>query len=405
MSKSQHKPHPTFSRELSTTKMKLLQYKSLGFFAYLMFNLKTFEDPEVETMKTNGIDIFINPEWFVSLSPELRVYAIMSATMHVALQHPSRMRGRDPKIWQAASDYVVNQSLKDYKISLPDGALLESNYRGKTTEKIYELLLEKQKKGQEPPPPDHDDLMPPPISPPGQSPKDSEGDDKEGEGKPNSNFENQQDFDNKMEDLLNQSKVQAKMSDDYDPNGLPEEMQRMLQDLETPKLAWNIILQRFLNEVAKNNYNFLKPNRRFFPDHYLPSMVSEGLSRVDFIIDTSGSIGNKEFTQFVSEVDKVLKQFKPASIGVSQFDHEYRGTEIVTSTTDVRKLKIRGGGGTRIEETLKAVGDMPTKCIIIFTDGYMNLDLVKPKMPVVWAIYDNDNFEPPFGKAVHFKID
>ena len=208
-----------------------------------------------------------------------------------------------------------------------------------------------------------------------------------------------------IEDLLNQSKVQAKMDDGYNPDGLPEEMKRMLAAMEKPKLAWNIILQRFLNEVAKNNYNFLKPNRRFFPDYYLPSLHSEGLSRVDFIIDTSGSIGNKEFSQFLSEVDKVLKQFKPEKIGVSQFDHKYRGTEIVTSATDIRKLQIKGGGGTRIEETLKAVGDMPTKCIVIFTDGYMNLDLVKPKMPVVWAIYDNDNFEPPFGKAIHFKID
>ena len=386
--------------------MKLLQYKSLGFFAFLMFNLKILPDEKIETIKTNGVDIFINPDWFLSLTPDLRVYSLMHVTMHIALQHPSRMRGRDAKLWQSASDYVVNQALSDYNIQLPQGSLIDRQYKDKTTEKIYELLLEKQKNGEKDPEPDHDDLMPPPIAPP--SPQDGDSDNDKGEGDnqgQESSFESQQDFDNKIEDLLNQSKVQAKMDDGFNPDGLPEEMKRMLAAMEKPKLAWNIILQRFLNEVAKNNYNFLKPNRRFFPEYYLPSLHSEGLSRVDFIIDTSGSIGNKEFTQFLSEVDKVLKQFKPEKIGVSQFDHKYRGTEIVTSATDIRKLQIKGGGGTRIEETLEAVGDMPTKCIVIFTDGYMNLDLVKPKMPVVWAIYDNDNFEPPFGKAIHFKID
>ena len=398
--------NPNYHREISTTKMKLLQYKSLGFFAYLMFNLKILPDEKIETIKTNGVDIFINPDWFLSLTPDLRVYSLMHVTMHIALQHPSRMRGRDAKLWQSASDYVVNQALADYNIQLPQGSLIDRQYKDKTTEKIYELLLEKQKNGEKDPEPDHDDLMPPPIAPPSPQDGDSKNDKGEGDSQgQESSFESQQDFDNKIEDLLNQSKVQAKMDDGFNPDGLPEEMKRMLAEMEKPKLAWNIILQRFLNEVAKNNYNFLKPNRRFFPQYYLPSLHSEGLSRVDFIIDTSGSIGNKEFAQFLSEVDKVLKQFKPEEIGVSQFDHKYRGTEIVTSATDIRKLKIRGGGGTRIEETLEAVGKMPTKCIVIFTDGYMNLNLVKPKMPVVWAIYDNDNFEPPFGKAIHFKID
>lgn len=396
--------NPNFQRELSTSKMKIIRYKSLGFFASLMFNLKIMPDEKVEHIKTNGIDIMINPDWFVSLHPDSRVYVLMHATMHVALQHPSRMRGRDAKLWQAASDYVVNQSLADYNIPLPKDALIDRQYRGKTTEKVYEELLQKQKDGDTPPQPDYDDLEPPPVGGQGK-PKPEEG---EGEGDkkgpPKSQFENQEDFEDKIEDLMNQAKVQSKLSDNYDPNGLPEEMQRMLKDLEKPMLPWDTILSRFLNEVAKANYNFLKPNRRFFPEYYLPSMHSEGLSRVDFIIDTSGSIGDREFTQFVSEVDKVLKKFKPEKIGVSQFDHKYRGTEIVTSTTDVRKLKVRGGGGTRIEETLEAVSEMPTKCMVIFTDGYMNLNLKDPKIPVVWAIYNNDHFEAPFGKAIHFKL-
>ena len=77
--------NPNYHREISTTKMKLLQYKSLGFFAFLMFNLKILPDEKIETIKTNGVDIFINPDWFLSLTPDLRVYSLMHVTMHIAL--------------------------------------------------------------------------------------------------------------------------------------------------------------------------------------------------------------------------------------------------------------------------------------------------------------------------------
>ena len=81
----------------------------------------------------------------------------------------------------------------------------------------------------------------------------------------------------------------------------------------------------------------------------------------------------------------------------------YRGTDMVSATTDIRKLEFKGGGGTRIDTTLEALSTEPSKCLIIFTDGYMHVDhLPKPPMPVVWAIYDNDNFEEPFGKQIKF---
>ena len=390
-----------FQRELSTAKMKMLGYKSMGFFAILLFNLKIFPDQETESVKTNGIDIFINPDWFMQLDADSRVYALLHATMHVALQHPSRMQSRQQKLWMAASDYTVNLALHDYGVKIPNDALINTDYRNKTTEKIYEHLLELQKEGEQEPEPDHNDLMKPPINP-NKGDGDGDGD---GEGNsPQSSFGDMQEFQDKVEDLLNNSKTQAKMGDGFDPNGLPHELQRIFNDLEKPLMPWNKILARFLNQAAKNNYSWTKPNRRFLPmDIYLPSMSSEGLDRIDFIVDTSGSISDHQFNQFISEVDKVLKQFKPESIGFSQFDQMYHGTEIVSSTTDARKLEFKGGGGTRIDTTLEAVSEMNTKCIIIFTDGYMSVDhLPKPKMPVVWAIYDNDNFKEPFGK--HIKV-
>lgn len=387
-----------FQRELSTAKMKMLSYKSLGFFAYLLFNLKVFPDAETETVKTNGIDIFINPDWFMQLDADSQVYVLLHATMHVALQHPSRMQNRQEKLWMAASDLTVNLALHDYGVKLPQDALINTDYRNKTTEKIYEHLLELQKDGEEPPEPDHDDLVKPPLNP---NKGEGEGNDGDSEG-PESTFKDMQEFQDKIEDLLNNTKTQAKMSDGFNPDGFPEELKRIFDALEKPLMPWNKILARFLNQAAKNNYSWTKPNRRFLPmDIYLPSMSSEGLDRIDFIIDTSGSINDHQFNQFVTEVDKVLKQFKPESIGVSQFDHQYHGTDIVSSTTDVCKLGFKGGGGTRIDQTLEVVSEMPTKCLVIFTDGYMHVDhLPKPKMPVVWAIYDNDNFKEPFGKKI-----
>lgn len=392
-----------FSDLVTKTKFKLISHKeksSIAFFTGLVFITKFVENTEVQTIATDGLDIIINPEWFASVEQEERNIAVMNAVLHIALLHPSRMKSRDAQLWNKASNITTSIILQDYDM-IPNNKEM-NQFRDKTTEVIYEMLY--QQPNEKP----KDEKQDTQINSPGSNqPQEGSGqsqqgnDDQEGQGQVQSQS---QSVEQQVQDKLNDVKTQMQMNQGFSTDGLPDSMKKIFEDLATPKAPWNTLLARFLNQASKNNYTWRKPNRRFFPEHYLPSLHSEGLDRIDFIIDTSGSISEKDFKQFLGEINKVLKQFKPKEIGLSQFDHEYRGTEIINEYTDLRKVSIKGGGGTRIETTLEAVDKFNTKCLIIFTDGYMNLDLPKPSHEVLWIVYDNPNFKVPFGKAIQYEL-
>ena len=384
-----------FSDLVTKTKFKLISHKeksSIAFFTGLVFITKFVENTEVQTVATDGLDIILNPEWFASIKQEERNVAVMNAVLHIALMHPSRMKAREPQLWGKASNINTGIILEDYGM-LPRNQELDM-FRDKTTEVIYEMLYQKP---QDNPKDNKSDTQ---INSPGSNQQPDSPEQEQGDSQGQAASVEQQ-----VQDKLNDVKTQMQMGNNgFSPDGLPDAMKKIFEDLSKPKAPWNTILARFLNQASKSDYTWRKPNRRFFPEYHLPSLYAEGLDRIDFVIDTSGSISEDNFKQFLGEINKVLKQFKPKEIGLSQFDHKYRGTEILNKYTDLRKVQIKGGGGTRIETTMEAVDKFNTKCIIIFTDGYMNLDMPKPKHEVIWIVYDNDRFVPPFGKAVKYDL-
>ena len=380
-----------FSKQLSAAKMLMNSYSSASFFSFVLYNLRIYPDVSITTAGTDGLTLVINPEFFESLSPEHRIFLLLHETMHVCLKHVTRKQSRDHRVFNIAADYVINLSLKDYGIQVPDMALIDSKYRGMTTEAVYELLVKEQDNTTQP---DFDDLMKPGSLPGSQN------------GQSQTSNQTQADIvESAINDILKSAETAALMGG-KDLGNLPAELQRHIHDLAQPKLPWNIILANFLYESSKNGYSFKRPNRKFFPQFYLPSLYSEGLSRIDFILDTSGSVSESEFNQYVSEVDKVLKQFQPEEIGFSQFDTRFHGTQMIDKFTDIKEIEFRGGGGTDITSTLKAVEDYPTKCLIIFTDGYLDTShLPEPKVPTVWCVHSgHKDFTPPFGKVIHFDL-
>ena len=392
-----------FSDLVTKTKFKLISHKeksSIAFFTGLVFITKFTENKEIQSIATDGLDIIINPEWFESIEQEERNVAVMNAVLHIALLHSSRKKARDTQLWSKASNINTSIILQDYAM-LPRITEMDI-FRDKTTEVIYEMLY--QKPEDKPKDQKSDTQINNPAS--NQKQEDGKGQGQQGDGTTQEAQGQAADsVEQQVQDKLNDVKTQMQMgSNGFSTDGLPDSMKRIFDELSKPKAAWNIILARFLNQASKNNYSWRKPNRRFFPEFHLPSLYSEGLDRIDFVIDTSGSISEDNFKQFLGEINKVLKQFKPKEIGLSQFDHKYRGTEIINEFTDLRKVQIKGGGGTRIETTMEVVDQFNTKCIIIFTDGYMNLNVPKPKHEVIWIVYDNDNFVAPFGKAITYDI-
>ena len=106
------------------------------------------EDPRVcqsHDIRVAAIDvgsrtIWINPAAGLNEAECLFVFA--HELLHAGLNHASRRRGRDPFLWNAACDFVINGWLIEMSIGAPPtlGLLHDSELAGHSAEEIYDQL-------------------------------------------------------------------------------------------------------------------------------------------------------------------------------------------------------------------------------------------------------------------------
>ena len=100
------------------------------FFGALIFRLRLVPAPGIQTMATDGASLFYNPAFVDSLTPSQLVGCLAHEVMHPGLQHHTRRGDRDPRKWNEAADYAINPMLLDAGLDLPEGVLLDDQYRG-----------------------------------------------------------------------------------------------------------------------------------------------------------------------------------------------------------------------------------------------------------------------------------
>ena len=386
---------------LSRAKIKLMLKKDVAFFATLILQTPVYwvTADEVDTAATNGINLYINPDFFLGLEPEERLFLILHEIMHNVYNHNTRRGFRDPDTWNEAADYVINDELIQRNFKMPAGGLHNVDYRDMSADEVYEILMDRKNKGGHNQPSPWPDLKEPQANGSGnQSPTGGSGSQTPSMTQPTA-----EEIEEHNKNLLTQATQASQMAGDK-AGTVPGSLQRELDDLLYPKLPWDIILQKFLFSLSKDDYSWRKPNRRFISQGIiLPSLYSEGIGKIDFAIDTSGSVSREDFNRFISEIGYVFQRFNPKEIGIMQFDSVLQSNDKVVSMQDFLKLEFKGGGGTKIEPVLEAYKESSAKALIILTDGYLyHGEELDPKKPVVWCVYDNPRFVPKFGTAIHF---
>lgn len=367
---------PTAAHNLAISKAKvsLMSDKNFMFYTTMLLNMHMLWDDKVPTACTNGKYIKIGPEFFMKLNPPERMFILVHEVSHVAKSHMTRRGNRTPKRWNYACDYNINDELIQLGLSMPAVGLHDVNYRGLSSEEIYDLLPEDENEY------DNNDVM------------DIEDAD------PNDPNAQQQ-----IDDLIMQAATQARMAGQ--PGAVPGDVQMFLDKLLNPKLPWYVILKKFFFEINKNDYSMAKPNRRFLPQFFLPSLIGEGMGPCEVHCDISGSVSDNDFTQFVTETFHIMKELQPEYIDFVQFDTEIHSVDRVTHPDELSKLTFTGRGGTDIDCIMDRINKTKPKVAIIFTDGgfYFN-EGVGTSVPVVWVIHDNLEFTAPFGKVIHYHI-
>ena len=375
-------------KALNKAKIQLMSSPDSAFFTTVCLSMKHIIDPKVPIACTNGINIRFNPDFLLKLTLPQQVFLLLHETMHCAYMHMHRGQGFDHEKFNRAADYVINAQLIERGFSMPKGGLFEKKYKNMSTEEVYKLLPD------DPPPPPgggggHGDFGPDLESPDAGGGESSPAETKAAE--------------EALSDIIVRAAIQSKVAGDK-PGTIPGEIEIFINKLLDPKLPWYRILHKYMNQFNRNDFTFRKPNRRFFPDHYLPSLHSENLDEVAVAVDASGSVSDADFLQFISEVHTILKRFRPAKITLVQFDSRLKAVDEVRNVSELSRVKFSGRGGTQIEPVLEWARTNKPTVLLIFTDGYFHHhEAEAPKFPVVWLIHDNDGFAAPFGKVIHYQ--
>ena len=191
-------------------------------------------------------------------------------------------------------------------------------------------------------------------------------------------------------------------------------MGRDLADLVEPKVDWREVLREFVKATcnAKDTSSWRRVNRRYLSsDIYMPSLIGERVGHLVIGIDTSGSVGNAELAEFLSEVQSIAKDVHPDKVDLIYWDGEVAGHEEYSSSqvdSIIDSTKPAGGGGTEPACVPKYIHkhDIKGERLLMLTDGYIpeqNPSNWQIGMPVLWCVKGNQNFrnEGVIGKVVH----
>jgi predicted metal-dependent peptidase len=160
---------------------------------------------------------------------------------------------------------------------------------------------------------------------------------------------------------------------------------------------------------GKDEFTWRRMNKRQMAnDIYMPSMENETIGEVIVAIDTSGSIGSVELTEFATELASICDLVQPEAVRVLWWDTMVHGEQVFKpeSFNNIGGLlKPLGGGGTHVGSVAKYINEkkLTAECVIVFTDGYVESDIewnIVP--PTLWMITQNRALEVPCGKKVIF---
>ena len=356
---------------LSRAKIQLMSKPGSVFFTTVCFSLRHLWDDRIKTACTNGKEIRFNPQFFMRLSQEERVFLLVHESMHVAYLHMDRLNEREPKKFNVAADHVINLQLIERGFYMPTGGYADPVYSGMGTEEVYALLPEDT----------YEDV----------------------EMDLEASKESSEDLQGQIQEIIVRAAVQVSMQDGS-TNDIPGDIRIYLDRLLKPKLPWQRILQKYLNASTKHDYSFRKPNRRFFPTYLLPRMYSESLMDIAVAVDTSGSVSTENFNSFVSDISFILKHMKPAVLNLIQFDTAISTVTPIKSAKELSKVTFIGRGGTHIGDLMKWVNEHKPKLLLVFTDGEFEFYQATTKVNTVWVIHNNPRFIAPFGKVIHYTI-
>lgn len=327
-------------------------------------------------------EIYLNPEFFCNLTTEQRVAVMHHEILHFTNKHLFRLpfltaKEEDRQLYNMAGDMSINQ----YIPNLPEGCIDVKDWKqekpGKTAkdkpteepfptfqsmETYYELLKNNKKANQK-------------------------------------NFEGYKEFDSHdweqldeetKKKMLEEAKKVLKRTIEKTSqthSSVPDSIKDLLQEIET--LTSSLNYKQILKQVLKRTVSatdrestWKRPNKRY-------GIASPGtkigmLPKLNFYIDTSGSISHSELNGFLDIMSNFLKVgSRECTLVLWHTAIYYKKKYKLKSQLEQDQVE---SGGTAINCVLSDIKKSNPNLSIILTDGYYDSSNIKPTSEVLFII-------------------
>lgn len=390
------------------------------FFGSIIDGMEYFETPNcvsngVPTAGTDGKTIFYHPD-IDKLPEKQQLFLFAHEICHIAFNHKKRGEGKDHKIWNIATDAVINANLKKDSLEPIKGSVNIPWAIKFDAEEVYEKLLKKNKNN-----------------------------DKNNSSDNEFNNGGHDDHDLWYEDSLNNedsplddivekfaSMGEKEVLEDKDKEKVKkilEEIKKTLQKLKKikgnkkasgvgigktagtstneekivfdnvgiqyPLVNWPLILKR-PTEIVELDWSYRNAD---IEDGVLISNLEESsyllTHQTEIVLDTSGSIDDELLRSFLRECKNI---FNFSKIKVGCFDTKFYGFTEIRTIADIDRLQFVGRGGTDFNAAVNAFSPNADNKII-FTDGEASMPM--KKVDAVWIVFGDNKICPSGGKVIY----
>lgn len=368
------------------------------FFGSIAADVEYQETEDIKSIKSDGRNIFYNPKYMSCLSAADQIFVLAHELCHIAFEHTARGKGKDPMIWETATDAVINQMLKRDGLDIIAGGIDYPEAIDYDAEQYYEILLKEKLdmellfgklEGQENPaggggngeqPPESDD-----------SEDDSEDEDNNDESDqvllPAEDDSDNEDYEDDEHALVEEKESKAGNAVNRDT--------RIVEEIGNcqPVIDWRLILLDTINYGVDWSYT----NAVLENGIVRPVLEEMPVPETEIVLDTSWSVDEELLRNFLRECKNILT-FSKLKAGC--FDTVFYGFHDIRTVQDIENMPFQGGGGTDFNVAAEAF-TLRVDNRIIFTDG--QAPMPDKFLKAIWVVYGDETIEPAGGTVIHIK--
>lgn len=133
--------------DIAALKRKMLV--KYPFFGSVVASVGYEENKDIPTAATDGETIYYNSEYLEGLSVEEQTFVFAHEVCHIAFNHILRSEGKNPELWNIATNGVINQFLKRDGLKMAPGGIDMAEAISYDAEQLYEKLLQEKQQRQQ----------------------------------------------------------------------------------------------------------------------------------------------------------------------------------------------------------------------------------------------------------------